>query len=108
MCSNVILRSRIVKSKKVRHRSIFLLRNYCGGVSLHPYQQTMITTGRLDTLTFTLPPDGTARLAQCASEAGISTADLAAKLLGEAVDKLLGKQASPLARRRAKREEVPS
>lgn len=52
----------------------------------------MITSGKLDSITFTLPPDGTARLALCASESGISTADLAAKLLLEAVDKLMGPQ----------------
>jgi hypothetical protein len=49
----------------------------------------MITAGTPDSLKLMIPPDRTALLAGMASRAGLSTVDMASKLLSDALDDVM-------------------
>ena len=69
----------------------------------------MITAGTPDSLKLMIPPDRTALLAGMASKAGVSTVDMASRLLSDALDTVIlseGKliEEAALLRRRANRK----
>ncbi len=69
----------------------------------------MITAGTPDSLKLMIPPDRTALLAGMASRAGLSTVDMASKLLSDALDDLIlsegniPKEADPTSRKASRK-----
>ncbi len=75
----------------------------------HARNPFMITAGTPDSLKLMIPPDRTARLAGMASRAGVSTVDMASKLLNDALDTVMlsdglpSEEASPTSRKASRK-----